>query len=99
LDAFEAHGTFFIVMPWIDGATLRDHIDRRSTFRADQVLQIAEETLDALAVLHAAGLVHRDVKPSNLLIRPSGRGGLIDLGIAGQRDAGPSGRSRGGPRY
>jgi serine/threonine-protein kinase len=99
LDAFEAHGTFFIVMPWIEGATLREHIDRHSSFRAEQVLQFAEETLDALTVLHAAGLVHRDVKPSNLLVRPSGRVVLIDLGIACQRDASASRRLVGSPSY
>ncbi|HEU4720503.1 MAG TPA: protein kinase [Gemmatimonadaceae bacterium] len=99
LDAFEAHGTFFIVMPWIEGATLREHIDRHSSLRVEQVLQIAEETLDALAVLHAAGLVHRDVKPSNLLVRPSGRVVLIDLGIACQRDASASRRLVGSPSY
>ncbi len=99
LDAFEAHGTFFIVMPWIEGATLREHIDRHSSLRPEQVVQIAEETLDALAVLHAARLVHRDVKPSNILIRPSGRVVLIDLGIACQRDASGSGRLVGSPSY
>jgi serine/threonine-protein kinase len=99
LDAFEAHGTFFIVMPWIEGATLREHIDRHSSLRPDQVIHIAEETLDALVVLHAAGLVHRDVKPSNLLLRPSGRVVLIDLGIACQRDASGSGRLVGSPTY
>jgi eukaryotic-like serine/threonine-protein kinase len=99
LDAFEAHGTFFIVMPWIEGATLREHIDGRSGLRTEQVLQIAEETLDALTVLHAAGLVHRDVKPSNLLVRPSGRVVLIDLGIACQRDASASRRLVGSPAY
>jgi eukaryotic-like serine/threonine-protein kinase len=99
LDAFEAHGTFFIVMPWIEGATLREHIDRHSSLRVEQVLQIAEETLDALAVLHAAGLVHRDVKPSNLLVRPSGRVVLIDLGIACQRESSASRRLVGSPSY
>ena len=99
LDAFEAHGTFFIVMPWVEGATLREHIDRHSRLRAEQVLQIAEETLDALAVLHAAGLVHRDVKPSNLLVRPSGRVVLIDLGIACQRNTSASRRLVGSPSY
>ena len=99
LDAFESHGTFFIVMPWIEGATLREHIDRHSSLRPEQVIQVAEETLDALVVLHAAGLVHRDVKPSNLLLRPSGRVVLIDLGIACQRDASGSGRLVGSPSY
>ena len=99
LDAFEEHGTFFIVMPWIEGATLREHIDRHSTLNAEQVLQLAEETLDALTVLHSAGLVHRDVKPANLLIRPSGRVVLIDLGIACQRDVSASRRLVGSPAY
>jgi eukaryotic-like serine/threonine-protein kinase len=99
LDAFEAYGTFFIVMPWIEGATLREHIDRHSSLRPEQVVQIAEETLDALVVLHAAGLVHRDVKPSNLMLRPSGRVVLIDLGIACQRDASGTGRVVGSPSY
>jgi serine/threonine-protein kinase len=99
LDAFDAHGTFFIVMPWIEGATLREHIDQHTSLRAEQVVQIALETLDALVVLHAAGLVHRDVKPSNLMLRPSGRVVLIDLGIACQRDASGSGRVVGSPSY
>jgi serine/threonine-protein kinase len=99
LDAFEEHGTFFIVMPWIEGATLREHIDRRSILRVEQVMQLAEEALDALIVLHAAGLVHRDVKPGNLLMRPSGRVVLIDLGIACQRDVIASRRLVGSPAY
>jgi len=86
LDAFEAYGTFFIVMPWLAGATLRDHIRRAFPDSPEHILYMAEEALDALVVLHAAGLVHRDVKPSNILIRPSGRLVLIDFGIACQRD-------------
>jgi serine/threonine protein kinase len=100
LDAFEAHGTFFIVMPWIEGATLREHIDGNSSYGPEQILQMAEEALDALSVLHAAGLVHRDVKPSNFLVRPSGRLVLIDLGIACQRDvAAAERRLVGSPSY
>jgi serine/threonine-protein kinase len=95
LDAFEAHRTFFIVMPWIEGATIRERLDRDAAFTADEVRRLAEEALDALSALHAAGLVHRDIKPSNLFLRSSGRLLLIDFGIAceseerrGQRDAG-----------
>ena len=87
LDAFEALGTFFMVMPWIEGATLRAHIDGNSGFSQEQILRVADEGLAALAALHAAGLVHRDVKPSNLLVNSSGRVVLIDLGIACPRDA------------
>ena len=100
LDAFAAHGTFFIVMPWVEGATLREHIDGDFDFSRDEVLELAEEGLDALVALHAAGLVHRDIKPSNILIKPSGRMVLIDFGIACQRDRVGSGRQLvGSPSY
>ena len=82
LDAFEALGTFFIVMPWIEGATLRELIDRGVKFTAEEIRRVAAEALDALMTVHAAGLVHRDIKPSNLFVRSSGRVVLIDFGIA-----------------
>jgi serine/threonine-protein kinase len=93
LDAFEALGTFFIVMPWIEGATLRALVDGARgdlPFAREQVLRVADEGLAALVALHAAGLVHRDVKPSNLLINASGRLVLIDLGVACPRDEAPA---------
>jgi serine/threonine-protein kinase len=100
LDVFAAHDTFFIVMPWLEGATLRDHIDGGREFDPNHVLALAEELLDALVVLHGAGLVHRDVKPSNVLIKPSGRMVLIDFGIACQRDRPTSARQLvGSPAY
>jgi protein kinase-like protein/cyclic nucleotide-binding protein len=82
LDAFEAHRTFFIVMPWIEGATIRERIDGAAGFTPGEVVRIGAEALEALAALHAAGLVHRDIKPSNLFIRSSGQLLLIDFGIA-----------------
>ena len=82
LDAFEALGTFFIVMPWIEGATLRELIDRGVKVTAEEIRRVAAEALDALMTVHAAGLVHRDIKPSNLFVRSSGRVVLIDFGIA-----------------
>lgn len=99
LDAFEAHGTFFIVMPWIEGATLRDNIDGHSTFSREQILKVAEEALDALIALHAAGLVHRDIKPSNILLSSSGKLVLIDFGIACECGSASHRRLVGSPTY
>src|SRR6202008_4492151 len=76
-----------IAMPWIEGDTLRDHIDAHAALTREQILRVADEGLDALSALHDAGLVHRDVKPSNILVTPSGKTVLIDFGIACQRDA------------
>lgn len=99
LDAFEAHGTFFIVMPWIEGGTLRDNIDGKSNFNRDQILRVADEALDALVALHAAGLVHRDIKPSNLLLTSSGKLVLIDFGIACEYNTNSERRLVGSPSY
>ncbi|MEO8333533.1 MAG: protein kinase [bacterium] len=99
LDAFEAHGTFFIVMPWVEGGTLRDNIDGKSKFSREQILRIAGEALDALVALHAAGLVHRDIKPSNLLLTSSGKLVLIDFGIACECNAPSERRLVGSPGY
>jgi len=99
LDAFEAHGTFFIVMPWIEGGTLRDNIDGKSRFNRDQILRVADEALDALVALHGAGLVHRDIKPSNLLLTSSGKLVLIDFGIACQINVASERRLIGSPSY
>jgi serine/threonine-protein kinase len=100
LDVFAAHGTFFIVMPWLEGSTLRDYVDANVEFSPGQVLELGGEMLDALIVLHATGLVHRDVKPSNVLLKASGRMVLIDFGIACQRDRPASQRQLvGSPSY
>jgi len=100
LDAFEALETFFMVMPWIEGATLRAHLDGKAEFSPEQILRVADEGLSALSALHAAGLVHRDVKPSNLLINVAGRLVLIDLGIACPSDgAAPERQLVGSPSY
>jgi tetratricopeptide (TPR) repeat protein len=92
-DAGEHAGTVFLVMELVQGETVAEWCRTPRT-----VLEIAAVFQDAargLAAMHAAGLVHRDVKPSNLLVDQGGRGRIADLGLA--RGAGePAAESAGG---
>lgn len=81
LDAFESHDTFFIVMPWLEGESVRERIDQKRLVKTHELVRWTQEALQALEVLHDVHLVHRDIKPSNLYLRPSGQLVLIDFGI------------------
>nr|WP_208407589.1 Stk1 family PASTA domain-containing Ser/Thr kinase [Amycolatopsis granulosa] len=76
----------FLVMELVDGGTLRDLLDQRGTLDVPLALSVAEQMLSALAAAHQAGLVHRDVKPENVLIGqtghpPSGVVKVADFGL------------------
>ncbi|PXY25037.1 serine/threonine protein kinase [Prauserella coralliicola] len=74
----------FLVMELVDGGTLRDLLDQRGALDLPLALTIAEHVLSALAAAHAAGLVHRDVKPENVLIGKGGNaGGVVKVGDFG----------------
>ena len=75
-------GTTFIVMELVDAPTLADLVRQRGPLPAPQVAQIGERVLSALQAAHAAGIVHRDVKPANIMVSPDGRVKLTDFGIA-----------------
>jgi eukaryotic-like serine/threonine-protein kinase len=85
-DVLREHGTTFIVMELIQAVTLSQLVEDRGPLPPDTVARIAEQLLDALAVAHAAGVVHRDVKPSNIMVLPNGRVKLTDFGIAQSTD-------------
>jgi eukaryotic-like serine/threonine-protein kinase len=74
----------YLVMEYIEGETLAERISRRAP---TDCRELARELLGALAHIHAAGIVHRDVKPQNILIDAEGRAKLIDFGIALPADA------------
>ncbi len=74
----------YLVMEYVSGATLAERMSRGAAIDCEQ---LARELLGALAHIHAAGIVHRDVKPQNVLIGPDGDAKLIDFGIALPRDA------------
>jgi len=77
----EAGGTF-IVMELIQATTLSDLVRLQGPLPPNVVARLAEQLLSALEAAHAAGVVHRDVKPSNIMVLPNGRVKLTDFGIA-----------------
>jgi serine/threonine protein kinase len=78
----ELDGRLFIEMPLIDGVDLGTLLANRGPLSLAQAAGIIEQVADALDTAHAAGLVHRDVKPSNILVTRRGFAYLIDFGIA-----------------
>jgi eukaryotic-like serine/threonine-protein kinase len=72
----------FIVMEYIEGAGLREYLNRRASFDFRQLVALMEQLLDALEFAHAQGVVHRDIKPSNLIVTNKGLLKVADFGIA-----------------
>ena len=73
--------TYFIATEFIDGVTLRQHIAGRR-LKLSEALDIAAQVAAALTAAHAAGIVHRDVKPENIMLRKDGYAKLLDFGLA-----------------
>jgi eukaryotic-like serine/threonine-protein kinase len=82
IDAGEDGGFPFIVFEYVSGETLKARIDRAGRLPLDEAAAYAIETGRGLAAAHAHRLVHRDVKPQNVLIDPEGRAKVTDFGIA-----------------
>jgi serine/threonine protein kinase len=82
----EPTGDVFLAMERLDGETLRAHLDRRETLAPSEAVALLAPVLDALSAAHAVGIVHRDVKPENIMLASSSDGAprptLIDFGIA-----------------
>jgi serine/threonine protein kinase len=81
-DYGEEDGSAFLVMELVPGEALSTILERDRTLSTDKVLDIVAQTANALHAAHSAGLVHRDIKPGNLLITPDGRVKITDFGIA-----------------
>jgi serine/threonine protein kinase len=86
-DAGEEDGRPYIVMECVEGENLADLLARRKRLPPDEAVALALQACRGLAHAHAAGLVHRDVKPQNLLVRPDGTLKVADFGIARAAEA------------
>jgi hypothetical protein len=81
-DVDAATGYPYLAMEWIDGPTLSQTIKERGPLPWRQAVALAAEVAEALDHAHARGIVHRDVKPGNVMIDPAGRARVTDFGIA-----------------
>ncbi|MFL6061118.1 MAG: Stk1 family PASTA domain-containing Ser/Thr kinase [Marmoricola sp.] len=81
-DQGEDAGTLFLVMEYLPGLTLRDEIRKSAPMEPGKALALIEPVLAALAAAHDAGMIHRDVKPENVLIGADGRVKVADFGLA-----------------
>jgi len=90
-DSGTADGFLFYVMPYIEGETLREKLDRETQFGIDEAVRISREVADALDYAHRNGIIHRDIKPENILLH-DGRPMVADFGIALAVSAAAGGR-------
>jgi serine/threonine protein kinase len=82
LDFGEDHASSYLVMERLPGTTLRDEIVARGPLSTQRVMLVMAETLDALAAAHARWVLHRDIKPGNILLQQNGHTKITDFGIA-----------------
>jgi serine/threonine-protein kinase len=103
-DSGEADGLLFYVMPYVEGESLRERLDRDRQLGVDEAVGIATKVAAALQAAHERGVIHRDIKPANILLS-KGEPLISDFGIALAVSAGGAGRltetglSLGTPHY
>ena len=85
-DLVDADGELFLVMEYVEGRTLREHL-RRGPLGPEETFRIGRRLADALDHAHTRGIVHRDVKPENVMVMPDGGVRLLDLGLARRLDS------------
>ncbi|MEU8518947.1 protein kinase [Streptomyces sp. NPDC048577] len=93
-DVAEHEGRPFVVMERVDGPSLDDVLAERGVLDPPEAARIGANVLEALAAAHAVGVLHRDVKPGNILLDRSGRVALTDFGIAALENPGDGSATR-----
>jgi eukaryotic-like serine/threonine-protein kinase len=81
-DTGSEDGTHFIVMEYVEGRTLKDVIRQEGPLYPDRAAEICADVCSALVAAHARGLIHRDIKPGNVMLTPDGKVKVMDFGIA-----------------
>jgi len=89
LDVVDDGDDVVLVMPYLDGGTLAERVAARGPLAPAEVTRLSTALLDALAAAHRAGVVHRDIKPGNVMFDGDGRAYLADFGVAISRDSTP----------
>ena len=82
IDRGKSDNTYFIVMEFIDGETLKDRLKRKRRLPPEEIIPFALQSLDGLGYAHKRGIVHRDVKPGNIMIASEGDVKIADFGLA-----------------
>ncbi len=81
-DVGEQDGTYYMVMEYVDGKNLKEYIRDKGRLPAHEAVQITRQIAEALEQAHKAGVVHRDIKPQNILFSREGKVKVTDFGIA-----------------
>lgn len=82
LSVGEHRGIYYIAMEFIEGATVSDIMRDRGPFELDRALEVMRQVCDALGAAHSHGIIHRDIKPQNIMIDTDGRVRVLDFGLA-----------------
>ena len=82
LDFIEENGTAYLIMEYLDGMTLQQYLKQRGTMSADEAFTLLRPAMQTLDKVHAAGVIHRDISPDNIMRLHSGQLKLMDFGAA-----------------
>src|SRR5947209_1833855 len=81
-DFGEQRPWYYLVMPYVEGGTLREYLHKRKRLTLEEAASFVDQIASALQYAHDHGVIHRDVKPSNILLRRDGFAYLVDFGLA-----------------